>query len=247
MSFCQAHWFSQVLGKQTTTWVLLPDGGTPPFATFYLLHGRSDDQTMWMRRSRIEMHAAGLPLIIVMPDGGLGFYTNHQNGPRWATHMAEELPTFIERTFHARADRKGRCVGGLSMGGYGALRLALGYPDRYISANSHSGALMVGTRRPEEAERLLIFGSDPRGTEHDLTTLAARALSTGAVPRLRIDCGTEDFLLEDNRAFHRTLTELEVDHEYEEFPGGHAWGYWDLHIREALAFHTQAMGRETRE
>jgi S-formylglutathione hydrolase FrmB len=242
MSFCQVHWSSQVLGKQTTTWVLLPDGGTPPFATFYLLHGLGDDQTMWMRRSRIEMHAAGLPLIIVMPDGGRGFYTNHQSGPQWAMHLAEELPPFIERTFPAQTDSQGRCIGGLSMGGYGALRLALGYPDRYVSANSHSGALMVGTKPPTEPERLPIFGPDPRGTEHDLTALAARAKSAGPLPRLRIDCGTDDFLLDDNRAFHRTLTELAVDHEYQEFSGGHSWDYWDLHVREALAFHAKATG-----
>jgi len=82
MAFCQLQWFSKVLGKQTTTWVLLPDDQPGPFATFYLLHGLSDDHSIWMRRTRIETHVSGKPLIVVMPDGGRGFYTNHENGPR---------------------------------------------------------------------------------------------------------------------------------------------------------------------
>src|ERR1700743_2504095 len=116
MAFCQLHWFSQVLGKQVTTWVLVPEKFDPPFATFYLLHGLSDDQSAWVRHTRINDYVAELPLIVVMPDGGRGFYTNHDSGPRWATHLAEELPRLIERTFPAKAERSARCVGGLSMG-----------------------------------------------------------------------------------------------------------------------------------
>src|SRR2546421_13009703 len=108
MSFCQFHWNSQVLHKQTSTWVLAPEGGTPPFPVFYLLHGLSDDQTMWMRHTRIEAYVWRWPMIIVMPDGGRGFYTNHLSGPQWATHIAEELPSIIERTFQAKTTRDGR-------------------------------------------------------------------------------------------------------------------------------------------
>jgi putative tributyrin esterase len=244
MSFCQLHWFSQVLGKQLATWVLLPDGAKPPFATFYLLHGLSDDHTIWLRRTRIESYASGLPLIIVMPDGGRGFYTDANDGPKWATHMAMELPAIIERTFPAKTTRNGRCVGGLSMGGYGAIRLALGYPDRYFSVNSHSGALLAGS--PQKAyqdnpERALIFGKSPKGSEHDLVFLAARAKKAGQLPKIRIDCGTEDFLVQDNRKFHAALSDMKIDHEYEEYPGAHNWDYWDVHVREALAFHAKAM------
>jgi S-formylglutathione hydrolase FrmB len=247
MSFCQLHWNSQILRKQTTTWVLLPDVGTPPFAVFYLLHGLSDDQTMWMRRTRIEMYAARWPMIIVMPDGGRGFYTNHAAGPQWATHIAEELPAMIERTFPAKTARDGRCIGGLSMGGYGALRVALGYPDRFVSANSHSGALL-GPSLPRGVismdEYHQMFGPAYEGSEHDLTVLAKRAKDNRAtLPRLLIDCGRDDHLLEANRKIHRELSALQVEHEYnDELPGGHDWNYWDSRVSTAIAFHAKQMG-----
>jgi putative tributyrin esterase len=243
VAFAQLHWFSAVLAKQTTTWAIVPDAGTPPFATFYLLHGLSDDHTTWMRRTRIESYVAGRPLIVVMPDGGRGFYTNHfDGGPQWATHVGVELPTFIERTFPAMATRNGRHVGGLSMGGYGALRIALGYPERFASANSHSGAVLGPRRRadfPPTPEYRAIVGpnSGVAGTENDLALLAAGAKAGGLLPRLRVDCGTDDFLLDDNRSFNRQLVDAGINHEYQEFPGGHTWDYWDEHVREAIEFH----------
>ena len=243
MAFAQLHWHSRTLGKQTTTWVLVPDEGTPPFPTFYLLHGLSDDQTMWMRRTRVERHVAGRPLVVVMPDGGRGFYTNHHDGgPQWATHVGVELPAMVERTFPARASRDGRFIGGLSMGGYGALRVALGYPDRFASANSHSGAVLGPRRRndvPPSAEYRAVVGpgSGVAGTENDLALLARRAKDGGLLPRLRVDCGVDDFLLDDNRTFNRQLVDAGIDHQYVEFPGGHTWDYWDEHVREAIEFH----------
>jgi S-formylglutathione hydrolase FrmB len=162
--------------------------------------------------------------------------------------MAEELPAFVERTFPAMTCREGRVVGGLSMGGYGALRLALGYPDRYLSANSHSGALLFGSRRTDvddvlrSAEFSLILGSEPAGSEHDLKMLAERAAGAGTLPAMRIDCGTEDFLLGQNREFVSFLDAHGIGHEYEEFPGAHSWDYWDTHVQEALAFHSRNLG-----
>jgi S-formylglutathione hydrolase FrmB len=237
MAFCQLHWFSDVLGKQTTTWILLPDKLSAPVATYYLLHGLSDDQSMWMRRTRLEMYVAGKPLIVVMPDGGRGFYTDHENGPHWAEHIGVELPGMIERTFPAIARREGRFIGGLSMGGYGALRIGLGYADRFASANSHSGATLFGSKPPDSAERELIVGSNPIGSDHDLIELARKAKAAGKLPRLRIDCGEDDFLIEDNRSLHGTFVEMGIAHEYQEYPGQHNWDYWDLHVREAIAFH----------
>lgn len=250
MAFCQVQWSSQVLGKQVGLYALVPDRGTPPFPVYYLLHGLSDDYTIWHRRTRIEWYVRDLPLIVVMPDGFRGFYTNHENGPAYADYMAEELPAFVERTFPAQRDRSGRAIGGLSMGGYGALRLALGYTDRYVSANSHSGALLFGSRRTDvddvlrSAEFKRILGADPAGSEHDLRMLAERAAAADRLPAMRIDCGTEDFLLGQNREFSAFLAERGIDHQYDEFPGAHSWDYWDTHVQEALAFHCAHLGIE---
>src|SRR5258708_9071092 len=141
MPWAQVHWKSEVLAKQTSMQVLLPSIGQPPFATLYLLHGLSDDSTIWMRNTRIEWYVRGLPLLVVMPDGYRGFYTNNEEGPAYARHFGEELVAFVERNFPARAERGARAIGGLSLGGYGALRVGLGYSDKFCSIHSHSGAL----------------------------------------------------------------------------------------------------------
>lgn len=255
MAWSTLHWKSDVIGKQTTAQVLLPETGKGPFPVFYLLHGLSDDSSLWLRRSRIEWYVRELPLIVVMPDGYRSFYTKPVEGPDFAQHIGVELPTFIERNFQAKAERAGRAIGGLSMGGYGALRIGLGFADRFCSVNSHSGAVGWGNLdyktgpaapkslngRGEEFLKELgkIFGPDPRGSDHDLGRLARRAVAAGNLPELLLDCGTEDFLIEDNRAFHAELDAAKVPHVYREFPGAHTWDYWDTHIQEALAFHAK--------
>ncbi len=126
------------------------------------------------------------------------------------------------------------------MGGYGALRMALGRPDLYASANSHSGALLCGSGTKtslDQKEMIRIFGRSPRGSAHDLLALARKARKSGTAPKIRIDCGTEDFLIEHNRKYHAELAKLGIAHEYAEYPGMHNWDYWDLHVREAIDFH----------
>ena len=148
MSLIEAHWLSPSLGKRVSTNLLLPDAGKPPFPVFYLLHGLSDDHSIWLRHTRIEQYVRDLPLVVVMPDGFRGFYTNNANGPRYADYITQDLPDFVERNFPVKSTRTARCIGGLSMGGYGALRIALAHPDRYVSANSHSGAVQPGEGNP---------------------------------------------------------------------------------------------------
>ncbi len=250
MALCDVHWNSEVLRKQVGMSVLLPERGAPPFATYYLLHGLSDDYTAWGRWTRIEQYVRDLPLIVVMPDGFRGFYTNNDQGPAYARYIGEELVGFVERSFPAKPRREARYIGGLSMGGYGALRVALGYPSVFASANSHSGALLRGSKADDSdyrqasaetffpGELVRIFGKRSAGTDHDLITLAERARASGPLPRLLIDCGADDHLLTESRRFHAELDRLQVPHQYNEFPGGHDWDYWDTHVPDALRFHT---------
>jgi putative tributyrin esterase len=248
MAWSTLHWYSNILGKQTTAEVLLPDLGKPPFATFYLLHGLGDDSSMWLRRTRIEWFVRELPIIVVMPDGYRSFYTKHAAGPDYARHIGVELPELIERNFQARPERSARAIGGLSMGGYGALRIGLEHADRFCSINSHSGAVcwqdfsnptLVARGPAFIAELRHIFGDDPRGTDHDLLVQARRALTNGNLPELLLDCGRDDFLIEDNRTFHSDLTAARVPHRYQEYAGGHTWDYWETHIQDSLAFHAR--------
>lgn len=243
MPLAQVHFKSDTLGKQVAATVLIPS--TPgPWASFYLLHGLSDDHTIWQRRTRVEVYVERLPLLVVMPDGYRGFYTRAEQGPDYAGYIGQEVVDFIDRTFHTKRSRAARAIGGLSMGGYGALRVGLGFPERFSSITSHSGALMIGSVKrnpddPREREFNLLFGPNPAGTDHDLLRLARRLRDRKQLPKIRIDCGTEDFLLESNRACHAGLEKLKIPHEYQEFPGAHTWDYWDEHVREAIAFHAK--------
>lgn len=233
------RYFSTALLKHTQAEILLPDPSVPgPYHVMFLLHGLSDDQSIWMRRTSIERYVENLPLIVVMPDGGRGWYCDAIQGFAYETAIGKELPELIEKTFTTKGHW---CITGLSMGGYGALKLALRFHDRFHSAVSHSGALHVGHYPPQGDDRFReeltrVVGADPAGKENDLYALVGKQRPS-KMPLMRIDCGVDDFLIDSNRNFHAHLKELEIDHEYEEFPGAHTWDYWDLHVREALEFH----------
>jgi S-formylglutathione hydrolase FrmB len=200
----------------------------------YLLHGLSDDYTIWQRRTSIERYADRCGLMVVMPDGGRSFYCDHQYG-RYEEHILETM-RFIDRTFRTIDAPDGRGIGGLSMGGYGAMKLGLKYPELFGSVAAHSSALDIN--RVHTAEHLQDIFPTPPGPGEDLFTIAARA---GTKPAIRFDCGVDDFLIEDNRRFHAHLQALGVAHTYAEYPGAHSWEYWDEHIVEALAFHVIQM------
>ena len=246
MSHMRVSFFGDSIKKQTSMTVILPQDakGDGPFPVLYLLHGLSDDDTIWERRTSIERYVAAMPLIVVMPDGGRGFYTDAVQGMAYESHIMEDVIGFTERFFPAMRERKGRAIGGLSMGGYGSMKLALKYPDAFCSVVSHSSAFDV-RRRVENQERApefrMIFGDDPAGKDNDPFRLA-EVIDRRKLPAIRIDCGTEDGLIEESRAFHKHLEKLGIQHEYAEYPGAHNWAFWDEHVQEALRFHARALG-----
>ncbi len=239
--------FGDSISKQANMTVLLPDrveaGG--PYPVLYLLHGMSDDDTIWTRRTSLERYTADMPLIVVMPDGARSFYTDARRGPAYESHIMKDVIGFTERFFPAIRERRGRVIGGLSMGGYGAMKLALKHPDIFCSVVSHSSAFDIAKRLKDREDLqdalALIFGDDPAEGGNDIFALAEQ-IDRSKLPAIRFDCGTEDGLLEDSRDFHKHLEKLGIEHEYEEFPGSHNWGYWDVHVQEALAFHARALG-----
>jgi S-formylglutathione hydrolase FrmB len=244
MPLCEFHYKSAALDKQTSATILLPDPEIPgPYPVMFLLHGLSDDNTIWARRTSIERYVEGLPLIVVMPDGGRGFYIDAAEGFAYGAALGVELPEILRKYFPTKP---GWCITGLSMGGYGALRLALGDPVTFVSAVSHSGAVGFGHRPeyfedPRFAEFRRLLGPNPLHGPNDLYA-RAQLLEAGQRPQIRFDCGVDDYLIEDNRAFHRFLMEKRFPHEYEEHPGAHTWAYWDLHVQEAIAFHARNLG-----
>jgi S-formylglutathione hydrolase FrmB len=245
MPFCELHYFSDALAKQTSANLILPSPNLkPPYHVMFLLHGLSDNHTMWTRRTSIERYVENLPLIVVMPDGGRSFYLDPaERGPRYGSAIGIELPEII-RNYFKTTDRW--AITGLSMGGYGALKLAGTHPDTFQSAVSHSGAVQFGhyeqDRRDDfELEFRPVLGTDFVGGSADLFKLLP-ALPEGKRPKVRIDCGIGDFLIEANRDLHQHLLAQGFEHEYAEFPGEHNWEYWDEHVREAIDFHGRNLG-----
>jgi len=146
----EVNFFSETLGLRSTMYVLLPQRSatvtnkrTPKYRTLYLLHGHSDDHTAWMRWSSIEKYAEGLNLAVVMPAVYLSFYTDMAHGGAYWQFISEEVPAVVRNMFPLSAERKDNFVAGLSMGGYGAFKLALTHPEHYAAAASLSGAVDI--------------------------------------------------------------------------------------------------------
>jgi S-formylglutathione hydrolase FrmB len=255
MILTEVHFKSEVLTVQCAMYVLLPQRPlaevkskhAPKYRTLYLLHGHSDDHTAWQRWTSIERYVEGLNLAVVMPAVNLSFYTDMVHGGKYGQFISEEVPAVVRDMFPLSAERADNFVAGLSMGGYGAFKLALTYPERYAAAASLSGALdireVVGGHGDPNDEAWLagmrnVFGdlSKVPGSQHDLFTLAEKVAQGPVKPRLYQCCGTEDFLYADNLRFRDVVRKLPLDLTYEEGPGEHVWAYWDKMIQNVLAW-----------
>jgi putative tributyrin esterase len=248
----EVNFFSETLGMRSTMYVLLPQYALAHAAsnqaetrTLYLLHGHSDDHTAWMRWSAIEKYVEGLNLAVVMPTVHLSFYTDMVHGGKYWQFVSEEVPAQVRRMYTLSAARENNFVAGLSMGGYGAFKLAFTHPERFAAAASLSGALdireVVGGRQADQAwlqGMRNVFGdlSKVPHSEHDLFTLAEKVSKARIKPRLYQCCGTEDFLYADNVRFRDVAGKLPLDLTYEEGPGDHNWAYWDRKIQNILTW-----------
>jgi S-formylglutathione hydrolase FrmB len=217
----------------------IPEGPPP---ALYLLHGLSDDDTIWLRRTSIERYAAPLGLAVVMPQAHRSFYTDQAYGGRYWTFLTEELPEIVGSLFRVSDRREDTFVAGLSMGGYGAVKWALRQPGRFAAAANLSGAvditgLRTGRERPEDPRMFeRIFGHrGPAGGPDDLRWLLERA-TVADLPALYVCCGTEDVLLEDNVAFRDAAVAAGADVTADFGPGAHDWAYWDAKIQDVLAW-----------
>jgi putative tributyrin esterase len=247
MALMTCRYYSDVLGLTTTATVILPQAtrAQPGMANaaiperlpvLYLLHGRSHDDSSWLRYTSIERYADGLPFAIVMPQMHRSFYTDSAQGYRYWTHLADELPTIMRGFFPLSSRREETFVAGLSMGGYGAFKLALRRPDKFAAAASMSGALDVINDPAEwNPEWDRVFGTRDLARVHgdDLVALVREA-DPAAMPKLWAWCGTEDRLVSQSRNFRDAAVERGIDLEYSESAGEHDWGAWDQHLPRVL-------------
>lgn len=242
MALLTCEFFGKSIEKRSSCVVITPDlPGRGPYPVLYLLHGLSDNHTAWQRWTNIERYVGGYRMIVVMPDAHRSFYVNapKESGLAYEDHIVKDVVDFVDRTFHTVRGRQGRALVGLSMGGYGALMLALKNPGKFCAASSHSGAVFFGHQLLDEARKHIwagLIGNKYPGGPYDLFALARRRLKQENRPALRLDCGRNDPLIQYNRALDKHLTAIRYPHIYREYPGRHDWDYWDAHIRESIDF-----------
>ena len=248
MALLTVDLFSESLAVGTTLTVVLPqategqvgvDAIEVPehgWPVVYLLHGLSDDHTAWLRYTSIERHARAAGLAVVMPAAGRSFYADEAHGHRYWTWISEELPQRVRELFRLSERPQDTFVAGISMGGYGALRLALTHPERYAGVASLSGALDVHVLElPERAELLQRIFDGTIPDEVDLFHLLDNA-GAGPLPPLYVGCGAEDVLFDANERFAAAATAAGVDVTTDFRPGEHEWGLWDTMLPELIAW-----------
>ena len=249
MALLKCAFYSETLGISTEFAAILPQNtktqigmtgkessGKPP--VLYLLHGMSDDHTIWGRRTNIERYVSELGIAVIMPCAGRSFYRNCNPQMRYWDFLSEELPDLVKKFFNVSDRREDTYVAGLSMGGYGALKLAFNHPERFAAAASFSGSLCnYWLEKCNPVEYHYIFGNreDLAGTEDDLAGKAKALAESGKErPRIFMSCGTEDSLYGETLEYRDLLQNLGYDLTYQERPGSHNWGFWDQEIQTAL-------------
>jgi len=239
--------------------ILPPDYDTARatrYPVLYLLHGLMGHYSDWATKTNIADYAAEYRIIVVMPEGNDGWYTDSAtvSTDKYESYILQELLPDVQQRYRTIEARYGRAIAGLSMGGYGAIKFGLKSPQTFVFAASMSGAFGV-TRFSEKdvpqnwQDSLKLFGpvgSDTR-QENDLFEII-RKLPAGRVqflPYFYYDCGTEDspLIFPYNRELSALMFEKRIPHEYRELPGDHSWGYWDSQVREILRIAARKMPR----
>ena len=212
-----------------------------------LLHGVYGSHWAWALKGGAHRTAARLiiqqeipPMVLAMPSDGLwgdgSGYLPHRTGDfeQW---IVEEVPAAVRAAIPAVSEASPLFINGLSMGGFGALRLAAKYPEKFRAAGGHSSITHFDQFKLFVQESLESY----QCPKEDQSVVERLLQNRDRLPALRIDCGSEDLLIEYNRQLNRELKQAGVPHIYEEFPGGHSWPYWETHLGDMLRFFAQCL------
>ena len=251
MAFITIEFLSEILGRQTSIDVIIPQKSTngeigitnnakgEKYKTLVLLHGLSDNSRIWMRRTCIDRYATEKGIAVVMPSGDRSFYTNMYNGDRFADFIGKEVLAIAREYLPLSDKREDTFIAGNSMGGYGAMKMALKFPETFSAAAGLSSVADVA-KFMEERYPLLgtqIFGEGNKvPNSEDLFALTTACESNPLRPRLYMIEGLGDFMLEENRRLQAHIKTLDYDFTYEEYEGIHDWVFWDTYIQKVLAW-----------
>lgn len=232
---------SQTLAMSTSIQVILPDEGPLSQAkVVYLLHGLTDNCTGWTRYSSCERYARERGVALVIPEVQRSFYIDGVYGLNYFTYVSQELPDAVHRIFGLSRERARNYVMGLSMGGYGALKCALTYPERYAGCGSFSGVtdlkrfLSTPAIPLGKQECIALLGPELAvGPENDLAQLARKA---NQLPPIYLSCGEQDRHYPMNCAFAEMLKETSAVYRFDHRPGDHCWSFWDKSLQDCFDY-----------
>ena len=252
---------SQIVAYDVNYCVYLPPGydeATRLYPVVYLLHGYSDKEWGWVQFGEIQQAADRAiadrsipPMIIVMPDGKVTFYSNDYKGEdRWEDMFIQEFIPYIEKSYRVRTEKEFRGISGLSMGGFGSLMFVMRYPDMFAACAAFSSAAWDDDWLKDEKARRdwdhyfgVLFGPLENGElpkyfkEHHSVHLArTKSLEELKKVRYYIDCGDDDFLINGNMLLHKVMKDRGIAHEFRVRDGGHSWPYWRTGIVDGLKF-----------
>lgn len=234
---------SAVMKKKIKAVVVRPDAYAEIKAlpVVYLLHGYGGKYSDWIKKvPALAELADSYKLMIVCADGNIGsWYFDVPGNPEWQyeTYVSKELVGWIDGHYKTIADRNGRGIAGLSMGGHGALMLALKHPDVFSAVGSMSGGVDL---RPfpnnwEIKKRLGSLSENPEAWEKNSVTNMLHLAEPGRLD-IMVDCGTEDFFYKVNLEMHEKMLMRNIEHTYIARPGTHNWPYWSNAVKYQLLF-----------
>lgn len=259
MALARVDFFSQSLKRVTSFNALLPNDLPDDMKngnkyceegvkTLYLLHGYSGCSTDWLLNSMISEMSGKYNLAVIMPSCENNFYLDIKGtGKAYGQYTGQELVDYTRKLFGLSPRREDTFIGGLSMGGFGALRTGLKYNNTFGKVVALSSALIVnGIKNMKEGFDTGIADYDYyRSTFGDLTKLdesennpeylVKRLIENNEViPQIYMSCGLDDFLIKENREFKSFLNEYGIDAAYSEDEGVHDWHFWNSHLEPAL-------------
>jgi S-formylglutathione hydrolase FrmB len=239
--------FSQAMHKSIKCVVVTPDAyrnkSRQRFPVVYLLHGYSGNYADWVRKvANLPKLADAYNCLIVCPDGGFGsWYLDSPVDSSWKyeTYVGTEIPAYIDAHYRTRAERRYRAITGLSMGGHGALFLAMRHQQTFGAAGSMSGGVDIRPF-PKNWDLVKRLGTPEQHPENwnEYTVLHQAEQLKDSALSLIIDCGVKDFFIDVNRSLHQQLLQQGIRHDYIERPGEHNWQYWSNAVAyQLLYFH----------
>jgi S-formylglutathione hydrolase FrmB len=236
--------YSNCMHKNVKCVIIMPDqyaNDTAHFPALYLLHGWSGNYSDWVKMAPDLLHAVDKNgFLVVCPDGDYdSWYFNSpiDTSMKYETDVALEIPAYVDAHYRTIANRNARAISGLSMGGHGALYVAIKHKDIFGAAGSMSGGVDFRPF-PENwgiKKYLGDYTSHKENWDNNVVINLVDSLQNDDL-KIIFDCGVSDFFIQVNRDLHQKLLDKKIDHDYVERPGEHNWIYWNNSVQYQLLF-----------